>query len=77
MMKKKNKNRILYLCGFIEKNREPRICTKCFSRDFKYKTTDTINSIVCKQELLCPSCNKIYGYYAYGYWEFKTQIKNT
>lgn len=64
------KYKFFYFLGFIEKNGEPNRCSECLSTKFTYKTTDTINSIVCEQEMLCSNCGKIHGYFAYGHWDY-------
>lgn len=54
-------------CGLINEKLEPIKC-ECGSTEFIDKTTDKIDFLEVEKDRFCKKCNKLVGYWSYGYW---------
>jgi hypothetical protein len=53
--------------GLIDEKLEPIKC-ECGSIEFVDKTTDKIDFLEVEKDRFCKKCNKLVGYWSYGYW---------
>lgn len=55
--------------GFETHCGAPRRCTRCLSTRMKDREIAVDGGYVSESETRCLNCNKLLGYWAYGYWE--------
>lgn len=53
--------------GLINENLEPIKCN-CGSINFYDKIVDRLDYLVVEKERYCTKCDKLVGYWSYGYW---------
>lgn len=46
-----------------------KFCKNCGCSNFKNKTTDFIEHIVCEQEIICKNCDTVVNYWFYGHFQ--------
>ena len=56
-------------CGYYTMKCEPLRCTKCDYWKLDCRVVDRIDYTPCEVEYVCPKCNNICGYWAYGHFE--------
>ena len=56
---------------YYEDDCKPKKCTKCDSTDLKSTVDDIVNGHICEETVICRTCGKELGFWAYGNWNPK------